>query len=83
MYKVTPKIVDDLVKAIDQGLSYGLGLPEPGKMCVEAAICYIHGWDHNDRPSCVDLTLRSISIHLNDHYPVVSGNIHKARREVV
>src|SRR5207249_4356268 len=51
---------------IDAGLVSGLGQPKPGKMCVEAAICYALGLPHSDNPGCVSKSIRSFKISLND-----------------
>ena len=51
---------------LDHGLTAGLGKPEPGQMCVEAAICFALGQEHGDAPSCVAPTLRRFKIRLND-----------------
>jgi hypothetical protein len=65
-FVITPKIVTDVLKTVDQGLVSGLGLPKPGSMCVEAAVCYALGLPHNDDPGCVDPAIRSLKIRLND-----------------
>src|SRR5688572_33015278 len=51
---------------VDQGLVHGLGVPEPGKLCVEAAVCYAMGLPHSDEPSCVGKAVRAFKIRLND-----------------
>jgi hypothetical protein len=51
---------------IDQGLTSGLGKPEPGEMCIEAAVAYAMGEGHTDQPSCVAPVLRALKIRLND-----------------
>ena len=55
--------VSDLV---GKGLVCGLGEPKPGKMCVEAAVCYAMGLPHSDNPPCVDEDVRAIKIAIND-----------------
>lgn len=65
-YVITRNLVEQLSQTIDKGLSDGLGKPAPGQMCVEAAICYVNGWEHNDEPKCVNPTIRDFSINLND-----------------
>ena len=42
-----------VLEIVDAGLIKGLGVAEPGKMCVEAAICYALGLPHGDNPGCV------------------------------
>lgn len=65
-----PIINQELVNRIDEllshGLTSGLGEPEPGKMCVEAMICYALGEEHSDHPSCVPIWLAELKIRLND-----------------
>ena len=56
------------LSVIDAGLVSGLGQAEPGKMCVEAAICYALGLPHGDDPGCVSSAVRSFKIALNDKW---------------
>lgn len=58
--------VKKILDVVDQGLSDGLGKPEPGLMCVEAAVCYAMGWGHTDTPKCVDRVIREPMIEIND-----------------
>ncbi len=55
-----------VLEVVDAGLVNGLGVAEPGKMCVEAAVCYAMGLPHSDKPSCVGSAVRSFKIRLND-----------------
>jgi len=55
-----------VLEVVDAGLVNGLGNPEPGHMCVEAAVCYALGLPHSDDPKCVSGALRSLKIALND-----------------
>lgn len=63
---ITREIAQRCVEIIDQGLTSGLGVQQPGKFCVEAAICYALGLPHGDDPGCVSAPLRIIKIKLND-----------------
>lgn len=54
-------------EVVSKGLVCGLGTQEPGKMCVEAAVCYAMGLEHSDQPSCVDGEVRTFKIFLNDN----------------
>lgn len=36
-FEITEGLVSDLLGVVDAGLVDGIGKPEPGKMCVEAA----------------------------------------------
>ena len=65
-FVITEPMVRKLVATVDAGLVKGLGDPEPGKMCVEAAISYALGEPHSDGPSCVDPIVRQAKITLND-----------------
>lgn len=56
-----------VVEIVDAGLVGGVGRPEPGKMCVEAAVNYAQGDPHGDKPKCVDKEVRNFKIELNDH----------------
>ena len=64
--KITRTIAKRVLAVVDAGLVNGVGEPEPGKMCVEAAVCYAMGLPHGDEPSCVSRVLRSLKIRLND-----------------
>ena len=63
---ITEPLVRKLLATVDAGLVAGAGIPEPGKMCVEAAISYALGEPHSDGPSCVDPAVRRAKIVLND-----------------
>ena len=61
-------VVPKLINIVNAGLSSGLGEPVPGKMCVEAAVCYALGLPHSDDPGCVAKSFRSLKISLNDQH---------------
>jgi hypothetical protein len=76
---ITKALASKVLEVVDKGLTDGLDdgdrsietkdgycRPAPGHMCVEAAVCYALGEDHDDRPSCVYGTIREIKIQLND-----------------
>jgi hypothetical protein len=63
---ITRETIDKIHSLLDNGLVCGLGTPEPGKMCVEAAINYALGRPHGDDPGCVIQPLRRLKIKLND-----------------
>ncbi len=64
--KITTNIAKKVLETVDAGLSNGLGKPEPGQMCVEAAVCYALGLPHGDEPGCVSASVRKFKIRLND-----------------
>ncbi len=64
--EITKDVVTKLLQVVDAGLVNGMGKPEPGHMCVEAAVCYALGLPHGDDPQCVAPALRSLKIKLND-----------------
>jgi hypothetical protein len=64
--EVTYRDAVQVLNVVDKGLISGLGLPHPGQMCVEAAVCYALGLPHGDNPPCVTVSLRSLKIGLND-----------------
>lgn len=64
--KITRELATKVRDVVDAGLVKGLGEPTPGKMCVEAAVCYAMGLPHSDEPSCVSSAIRSAKIVLND-----------------
>jgi hypothetical protein len=55
-----------VLETVDAGLVQGMGIAEPGKMCVEAAVCYAFGMEHGDNPTCVGYAVRAFKIRLND-----------------
>jgi hypothetical protein len=55
-----------IIELLQHGLVEGVGKPEPGKMCVEAAVCYALGEPHGDTPTCVGSAVRAFKIRLND-----------------
>ncbi len=57
-----------LTEIINQGLVSGLGEAEPGKLCVEAAICLALGEPHSDKPSCVHMADRRLGMKINDSF---------------
>jgi hypothetical protein len=63
---VTRELAQKVLELVDHGLVSGIGAPEPGKMCVEAAVCYAMGLPHGDRPTCVAPALRALQVRLND-----------------
>jgi hypothetical protein len=63
---VTREVAEKVVSVVNAGLVGGLGRPEPGQMCVEAAVCYAMGLPHGDNPTCVSPALRRLKIGLND-----------------
>ena len=64
--KLNRAVARKVLETIDAGLVAGRGVPEPGKMCVEAAVCYALGLPHGDNPDCVSPILRNLKIALND-----------------
>jgi len=75
--KVTLEQARRVLEVVDAGLSNGLGEPTPGKMCVEAAVCYALGQPHGDEPSCVHPVVRRLKIALNDKN--WSNNVERAK----
>jgi hypothetical protein len=67
-FTLNEDIARKVLTAVDAGLVRGLGTQAPGKMCVEAAVCYAMGLPHGDEPTCVSPALRKFKIGLNDAY---------------
>lgn len=63
---VTLEVAKKIVALANKGVTSGLGTPQPGKMCIEAVVCYALGEGHNDAPSCVQHDVRDFKIDLND-----------------
>jgi hypothetical protein len=63
---ITEEIARKVLTIVDAGLTKGRGLPVPGEMCVEAAVCLALGLPHSDDPPCVSRSLRTLKIRLND-----------------
>ena len=55
-----------VLEVVDHGLAHGVGTPIPGRMCVEAAVCFALGLPHGDDPPCVGQAVRAFKIRLND-----------------
>jgi hypothetical protein len=66
MITITKEIAAKVIETVDAGLVSGIGIQQPGKMCVEAAVCFALGLPHSDDPGCVSPALRSLKIRLND-----------------
>lgn len=64
--EVGQALAERVLYMVDGGLVCGIGTPVRGQMCVEAAICYAMGEEHNDSPSCVHHIVRNTKIDLND-----------------
>ncbi len=64
--QITQEHATKVLSVVDAGLCHGVGRPEPGFMCVEAAVCYALGLPFGDDPECVSRALRSLKIRLND-----------------
>lgn len=66
MTEINLDLARKVLEIVDQGLTQGLGVQEPGKMCVEAAVCSALGLPHGDNPPCVWRDARGFKIGLND-----------------
>ena len=66
MKEITRELIDDIHKALDKGLTKGLGVQKEGEMCVEALICFKLGLPHSDNPPCVHKEVIRAKIALND-----------------
>lgn len=64
--KITKRHARKVLEVVNHGLVKGMGTPEPGKMCVEAAVCFALGLPHSDDPKCVSPAVRAFKIALND-----------------
>jgi len=60
------EVAKKVLSIVDKGLTSGLGVPQPGRMCVEAAVNYAFDRPHGDNPPCVTPALRLLKISLND-----------------
>ena len=64
--EITKEIAIKVRDTVDAGLVRGKGIPIPGSMCVEAAVCFAMGLPHSDEPTCVSPAIRALKIRLND-----------------
>jgi hypothetical protein len=64
--EINEEVARKVLETVDAGLCSGLGEPTPGRMCVEAAVCYALGLPHGDNPPCVGAAVRAFKIRLND-----------------
>lgn len=62
----TKEHAEKIKELLKHGLVAGIGEPEPGKMCVEAAVCFALGLPHGDNPPCVGKEVRKFKVELND-----------------
>jgi hypothetical protein len=65
-FQPTEELCSRIISLLSHGLVAGLGTPEPGKMCVEAAVCAAMNLPHSDSPACIGDAVRSFQIRLND-----------------
>jgi hypothetical protein len=66
--EITREVATKVLELVDCGLSYGLGEPKPGKMCIEAVVCFALGLPRGDNPPCVAPAIRRLKIKLNDSH---------------
>ena len=66
MTELNEAVAAKVLATVDAGLVHGIGEPVPGRMCVEAAVCYALGQPHGDEPTCVGRAVRAYKIRLND-----------------
>lgn len=64
--KINAKSVRRIIAILGYGLTNGIGTQKPGKFCVEAAVAYGMGYDHNDSPDCVSEAVADFKYRLND-----------------
>jgi hypothetical protein len=64
--ELTEAVAKKVLETVDAGLVHGMGEPVPGKMCVEAAVCFALGLPHGDDPPCVGRAVRAFKIKIND-----------------
>lgn len=64
--KITTEQAKRVLRVVNKGLTFGMGSPHPGEMCVEAAVSYALDLPFNDAPKCVAPALRTFKIDLND-----------------
>lgn len=55
-----------VLEVISHGLVAGVGVPIPGRMCVEEAVSFAMGFPHGDKPHCVAPAVRAFMVALND-----------------
>lgn len=75
--EINENLAKKVLETVNAGLVKGVGVPTPGKMCVEAAVCYAMGLEHSDNPTCVGPAVRAFKIRLNDS----NWSSNKARAE--
>jgi len=64
--EINEQLAVKVKETVSHGLCKGLGKPNLGEMCVEAAVSYACGLPHGDNPSCVGSAVRAFKIRLND-----------------
>ena len=68
VYGINNEVAQRVLDIVEKGLSQGMGDRIPGHMCVEAAVNFAVGHDHNDQPQCVLRPIRGIKIDFNDDF---------------
>ena len=66
MTELSRAVAKRVLDTVDAGLVRGMGEAVPGKMCVEAAVCYALGIPHSDNPPCVGSAVRAYKVRIND-----------------
>jgi hypothetical protein len=64
--QIQKSVVQLLIETVMAGLKSGVGIQIPGRMCVEAAVCYAFGEPHGDKPICVGSQVRDYGVTMND-----------------
>jgi len=65
--KITEAIINKLKEIIDGGLCHGPGtMLGKGTFCVQQAVTAATKEGHDDRPECVNSTVRALGIQMND-----------------
>lgn len=83
-FKINQQLISKVLETVDKGLTRGKGEPIPGKMCVEAAVCYAMGLPHSDNPPCVGQAVRCFKISINDGpWPTVQDRAQGLRKLAV
>jgi hypothetical protein len=69
MQKADKFVAQRVLDVVECGLTSGVGIQKPGKMCVEAAVAFAMGLPHGDQPlKCVAGEVINAKIDLNDSF---------------
>ena len=62
---INAQLCSKILDVVDKGLTKEFRTQKPGRMCIEAAVCYAMNHEYPHEPLCVGRTVRKFIIMLN------------------